>query len=181
MKMTQQLDLDDDGGKLAEGLGHEPRLEPHVGIAHVTLDLRLGNQGRHRVDDQNIDGAATHQRLGDFQCLLSRIGLGNQEVVGLHPELAGVADVEGVFRVDEGGDPSQFLGFRDDMQGQGRFPRGFRTEYLDDPASRNPAHPSAMSSESEPVGMAAMSGSGCVVAQPHDGALAELFFDLTEG
>ena len=123
MKMTQAVGLADDAGKLAQRLGHEPGLEAHVGIAHVPFDLRLGDQGRHRVDYQHVDGAAAHQRLGDFQGLFAGIGLGDEQIVGSDAELPGVADVEGVLGIDESGDPAQFLGFGDDMQRQGRLAR----------------------------------------------------------
>src|SRR5690606_4063633 len=43
--------------KLAEGLGHQTGMKAHMGIAHVSVDLRLGHKGRHRVDDDDVDRA----------------------------------------------------------------------------------------------------------------------------
>src|SRR2546425_10761150 len=38
------------GGQFAQGLRHEPRLKPHMGVSHLSLDLRLGHQGGYGVN-----------------------------------------------------------------------------------------------------------------------------------
>jgi hypothetical protein len=60
----RRLGLADDAGELAQGLGHEPRLHTHWGIAHLAVDLGLGDQGRHGIHHNDIDGTAAHEGLG---------------------------------------------------------------------------------------------------------------------
>ncbi len=152
-----------------------------MGVAHFALDLGLGNQGGDRVDDQNVDGAAAHQRFGNLEGLLAGIGLGHEQVVGLDAELAGVLDVQGVLGVDECGDASFFLGFGDDVQGQGRFARGLRTVDLDDAASGYAADAEGQVEAEGAGGDRRDSGQGDVFTQAHDAALAELLFYLAHG
>jgi hypothetical protein len=47
-------------GELAERLAHEAGLEAHVAVAHFAFDFGLGHQRRHRVDDDEVDGAGAH-------------------------------------------------------------------------------------------------------------------------
>ena len=57
------VDEDDDrvatcamvAGQLAQRLRHEPRLQAHLRIAHLALDLGARHQRRHRVDDEHVD------------------------------------------------------------------------------------------------------------------------------
>src|SRR5690606_24694940 len=41
-------------GDLAEGLAHQASLQTDVAVAHLALDLGPGHQGRHRVDDDDV-------------------------------------------------------------------------------------------------------------------------------
>ena len=65
----------DDGGQLPQRLRHEARLEPEVRVAHLALDLRARHESRDRVDDDQVDGRAPDERLGDLQRLLAGIRL----------------------------------------------------------------------------------------------------------
>jgi hypothetical protein len=56
--------------------------------------------------------AGAHQRVGDFQRLLAGVGLGNQQVLEIDAELAGVNGVERVLGVDEGADAAALLRLR---------------------------------------------------------------------
>ena len=105
-----------------------------MGVAHFALDLGLRHQGRHRVDDDDVDGAGADQDLDDLERLLAGVGLADEEVVDLHPDPGGVDGVEGVLGVDEGGDAALLLGLRDDVQRQGRLAGRLRAVDLDDPA-----------------------------------------------
>ncbi len=58
-----------------------------MGVAHLAFDLGPGHQGRHRVDDQDVDGPAAHQDLGDLQGLLAGVRLADQKLVQLTPSL----------------------------------------------------------------------------------------------
>ena len=112
----------DSGGELAQRLAHQPGLEPHVGVPHIPLNLRLGSQGRHGIHHDHIHRAGPDQAFGDFQGLLPAVGLRNPEVVDIHPEILRVHRVQRVFRVHKRRDASQLLGLRDGVQGQGGLP-----------------------------------------------------------
>ena len=77
--------LGDDAGELAERLAHEAGLEAHVGVAHLAVDLRLGDEGRHRIDYGDVEGAAPDQGLYDLEGLLARVGLADDKLVHLDP------------------------------------------------------------------------------------------------
>src|SRR5262249_8321068 len=49
----------DDAGELAHGLGHEAGLEADDGLAHLALDLGLGDEGGDGVDDDEINRVGT--------------------------------------------------------------------------------------------------------------------------
>ncbi len=71
MKITMVPDLEIDAGQLAQRLAHEARLHAGLHVAHLALELGLGRQRRDRVDDQHVDGAGAHERVGDLQRLLA--------------------------------------------------------------------------------------------------------------
>ena len=68
----------DAAGKFAEGLRHEAGLQAHGGVPHLTFDFGLGDQGGHRVDDQNINGPGTDEVICDFEGLFPVVWLRNQ-------------------------------------------------------------------------------------------------------
>src|SRR5436305_4367013 len=74
--------LGDGAGQLAERLRHEPRLEAHLGVAHVALDLGARHERGDRIDDQHVERARAHQRVGDLERLLPVVGLRDEEVLG---------------------------------------------------------------------------------------------------
>ncbi len=59
-----------------------------MGVAHLALELGLGDEGRDGVDDDDVDGAAADEDLGDLQGLLAVVGLGDEEVVDVDPDAA---------------------------------------------------------------------------------------------
>ena len=73
--------------------------------------------------------------FGDFEGLLTIVGLGNEEVIDIDTQLFGVATVEGVLGVDEGGEATGFLGFGNGVQGKRGFTRRFGAVYFNDPAA----------------------------------------------
>ena len=82
--------------------------------------------------------------------------------------------------VDEGGDAAGLLGFGDDVQGEGGLAGGFGAEDLDDAAAGDAAAAEG-DVEARRAGGDAVDRSAMLVAvEPHDGALAELLFDLAE-
>ncbi len=106
-------------------------------IAHFALDLGAGNECCNRIDNENIYGTTAHQDLGNFQGLFSGVRLGDQQVICVDPQFLGVVNVESMLGVDKSGYSACLLSLCSDMQGQGRFARGFRPINLDDSAARN--------------------------------------------
>ena len=88
----------------------------------------------------DVEGSGADQHVHDFQGLLTGVRLGHQESVGVNAELGGVLRVQGVLRVDEGGNPAQALGIGDRVQGHGGLTRGFRAIDLNDAAARQAAN-----------------------------------------
>ncbi len=92
-------------------------------IAHLALDFGLGRQCRHRVDDDDVDRARTHEHVGDLQRLLARVRLRDQQFVDVDAQLFGIGRVERVFGIDERSRAARLLGFRNNLQGQRRLAR----------------------------------------------------------
>jgi hypothetical protein len=110
-----------------------------MAVAHLAFEFGARHQGGDRVDHQHVDRAGAHQRVGDFQRLLAGVGLGDQQVVDIDAQLAGIDRVERVFGVDEGAGAAALLRLGDDMQRQRGLARAFRPVDLDDPAARQAA------------------------------------------
>ena len=64
---ADRLGLGDARRELAQRLRHQAGLQAHLRVAHLAFDLGLGGQRRHRVDDDDVDGARTDQRVGDLR------------------------------------------------------------------------------------------------------------------
>src|SRR5215210_1418405 len=166
--------------KLPQGLAHEPSLQPHMRVAHLSLDLSPRHEGRHRVDDDDVQGAASDEGIRYLQGLLAVIRLGEVEVLEVHPDSLGVGRVEGVLGVDEGGEPSGLLRLGDDVQGEGRLSARLGAEDLDDATPRD-----AADAEGEVEGQGAGRDRGdplaLLVAHAHDRTLPELPLYLGDG
>ena len=167
-------------GELAQGLAHEAGLEARLHVAHLAVEFGLRGQRRHRVDDEHVDGAGAHQGVGDLERLLARVGLGDQEIVQVDPELAGIDRIERMLRVDEGADAALLLGLGDGVQGQRRLARGFRPVDLDDAAAGQAAD-AERDVEAERTRRDGLDFNRLLaLAEPHDRALAEGALDLRE-
>ena len=166
-------------GELAQGLGHEPGLQADVGVPHLALDLGPGHQRGDRVDDDHVDRAGADQHVGDFQRLLAGVGLGDEQPVGVHPELLGVLRVERVLGVDEGGDPAGLLCVGGRVQRHGGLPAALRPVDLDDPAAGYAADAERDVQRDRP-GRDHLDRCPGLVTEPHDRAPAELPLDLGE-
>src|SRR5438093_7193659 len=173
--------LGDGARQLAERLRHEPRLQAHLRVAHVALDLGARDQGSDRIDDQHVDRARAHQGVGDLERLLAVVGLRDEEVLGLDAELARVAHVERVLRVDEGADAAALLALGDELERERGLTRRLGPVDLDHTPARDPAD-----AERDIEAERARRQAGDVLrqrllAELHDGALAELLLDLADG
>ena len=170
----------DRGGELAQRLAHQARLQAGLAVAHLAFELGARHQRRDRIDDQHVDRARAHQRVGDLERLLAGVGLRDQQIVDIDPELAGIDRVERVLGVDEGADAALLLRLGQAVQRQRGLAGGFRPVDLDHPAARQAAD-AERDVEAERAG-----GDGVdvhrlvVLAEPHDRALAEIALDLGE-
>ena len=86
MKMTEVLDRLIAPGELAHRLGHEPGLQADVAVPHLSVDLRLRDEGRDRVDHDDIDRAAAHEDLDDLERLLAGVRLRDEQLLGVHAD-----------------------------------------------------------------------------------------------
>jgi hypothetical protein len=93
-----------------------------MGVAHLPLDLGPGHEGRHRVDDEDVERSGADEHVGDLERLFPGVGLGDEQLVDVHPDGLGVDRVEGVLGVDEGGDAAVALGLGDDVEGEAGRP-----------------------------------------------------------
>ena len=96
-----------------------------MGITHLSFKFRARHQCSHRVYDQHIDRAGAHQRIGNFQSLLARIRLRDQEFVNIHTQFLRITGVQRVFGIDDGAGAAHFLGFGDYLERQRGFTRAF--------------------------------------------------------
>ena len=97
-----------------------------MGVAHISFDLRLWRQCRHRIDNDDIHRTRTDERLGDIQGLLAVVGLRYPEFVDVDSEIARIDRIESVLGIDEGRDAALFLGFGNGMKSERRLPRRLR-------------------------------------------------------
>ena len=86
--------------------------KPMWRIAHVAVDLGLRHQRGHRVDHDHVDRVRAHQRLDDLERLLAGVRLGDQQLVEVDAQPAGIERVERVLGVDIGRDAAHASGPR---------------------------------------------------------------------
>jgi hypothetical protein len=104
MKIAVVPELFRAAGDLAQRLAHQAGLQADVAVAHLALDLGARHERGHRVDDDDVERAGADQHVGDLERLLTGVGLGDQQRVGVDAEGLRILRVERVLGVDEGGD-----------------------------------------------------------------------------
>ena len=87
-----------------------------MAVAHFTLDFGFGYKRRYGVNNDHVDSAAADQRLGDFQCILSGVGLRYEKGVHINAECRRIGGVERVLNVDKRHGAAVFLSLRDAVQ-----------------------------------------------------------------
>ncbi len=152
-----------------------------MGVAHVSLYLRLWRKGRNGVNHDDVHRAGSHESFGDFERLLSGVGLGYPELVHVHPEGASVGGVERVLGVHECCDAAQLLRLGDRMQCQCGLSGRLGSEDLHHASLRVSAetqrfvdHDRAAGNDFDPARVGSL-------AHLHKRALAELLLDLEPG
>src|SRR5450432_323215 len=98
----------------------------------------------------------------------------------MNAEALGPGRIEGMLGVDEGCDAAGFLGVADDVQGERGFAAGFWAKDFDHSSARN-AVTAEREIEAKAAGRDAVDDGGFVAVESHDGAFAELFFNLLDG
>ena len=171
--------LADGGGEFAEGLAHESGLESDFVIAHVAFDFGFWGECCDGVDDDDVDGAAADEVVGDFECLFAVVGLGDEEVVDVDAEFFGVIGVKGVFGVDECGDSAVFLALCYGVDGNGGLTGGFGAVDFDDAAFGESAY-AECDVEVDGSGGDYVEVDFGAVAEFHDGAFSVGFLNLVE-
>ena len=169
--------LGDVGREFAESLAHQAGLQTHFVVAHFTFDLGFRGKGRDRVDDDDVDGAAADQVVGDFKRLFAIVGLGDEQRVDVHAQVDGVGAVEGVLGVDDRGDAALLLGLGDGVDGQRGLAAGLRAVDLDDPSSRIAADTQGVI-QGDGAGRNDGNFLGRLVSHLHNGAFAVVLLDL---
>src|SRR5450631_2970959 len=174
----ERVGAPDVGGELPQRLAHEARLQSHLRLAHLALDLRFRRERRDRIDHDAIDGSRAHQHVDDLERLLAVVGLREEELRRIDAQALRILGVERVLGVDEGGGAAELLDVGDDLQRERGLAGRFRPVDLDHAPARQPAH-AERHVEAERAGgddLDALFDIG--IAQLHDRALAELLLDL---
>ena len=164
-------------GELAQSLGHQPRLEPDVAVAHLALDLGPGNQRCHRVDDDDVDRTGTDQHVRDLERLLTGVGLAHQQSVCVDAQLLGIVGVERVLGIDECRDAAGLLGACHRVEGDRRLARALRAVDLDDAPTGQPAD-AQCDVQGDGPSRNDVDGDTDLVAEPHHRTLAVRLLDL---
>src|SRR5699024_4749920 len=107
------------------------------------------------------------------------VRLGDQQSVGVHPELLRILRVQGVLGVDERRDTAVLLRVRHRVQGHGGLPGGLRAVDLDDPPAGQTTGTERHVQGDRPGGDHLHRWAG-VVAETHHRTFAEGSVDLTE-
>ena len=108
-------------------------------VAHLALDLGARRQRGDRVDDDQIDRAGAHERVGDLERLLAAVGLRDQQILEVDAEPPRVVGVERVLGVDERAHAAGALRLGDRVQRQRGLARRLRAVDLDDASARQAA------------------------------------------
>jgi hypothetical protein len=150
-------------------------------IAHLTLQFRTRGERGDRVDRDEIDRPGADEHVDDLQRLLAIVGLGDEQLVDVDPDLLGVERIHRVLGVDERAHATELLGLGDDVVDERRLARRLRAEDLDDPSAGDAADAERDVKRERTGGDRITVDAGAGVAHPHHAALAELALDLREG
>src|SRR3989344_8886886 len=114
---------------------------PHLSGTHLPLYFVFWSQRRHRVDDEEVDRAASNQALDNLERLLPGVRLRDKEVEDVNADALGILGVERVLGVDKRAYPALFLCFSNSVEGKCRFAGRFRAEDFNYAPARVAADP----------------------------------------
>ena len=151
-----------------------------MAVAHVAVDLCLGNQRSHGIHYHNVQGSGTNHGFRDLERLLSVVRLGYVQVIHVHTDILRIHRIQRMFRIDKSRNAPALLNLGNHMEGDRGFTAGFRSVDLDHPALGN-------SSESQRYIETEGTRGNCLyihlcrrIAQLHDSSLSKLFFNLAK-
>ncbi len=139
-----------------------------------------GTRAATEFDDDHLDRAGAHQRLGDLEGLLAGIGLRDQQVVHIHAAAGGIRRVEGVLHVDESHRAAHVLGLGGDVLADGGLAGRLRAVDLGNASARDAAHAQGDVERKRP-GRDDVGDHLVGFTQAHDRALAVAFDDIAQG
>ena len=160
------------GGQLAQGLAHKPRLHPHRSHTHLAFQFGLGHQGGHGINHDHIQRVGARQCLANSQRLFATVGLGHQQIVQVHSQAFGVGGIQRVLGVNERGQSARSLRMRDDVEHQSGFAGGFRAKNFDNTPARHAADSQGQIERERACGDDRDLLQRSRIAQPHDAAIA---------
>ena len=149
-------------------------------VAHIAIEFRFGYQGCNRVNHDHVHRSATDQHLSDFQGLFPGVRLRKKKVVKVHPKFLCIFRVECMLGVDEGGNPTHFLGLRNDVKRETCLARCFGAIDFNDTSAGNPTYAQSGIERDGSGGNNRNPLQGFCLPQFHDRSLTELFFNLRE-
>ena len=138
MKISTHFERRDGRRQLAEGLAHQPSLNPDRRVADIPFHFRSRHEGGDRVDHDHIHGAGFDQIFSNLKGFLGRSRLADQEVFNLHAELLTPGGVKSMLNIDERRDPADPLGIGHRVEGDRGLAAGFGAKKLDDSTARQP-------------------------------------------
>ena len=118
---AQRLGAVEVARELAHCLAHHPRLQPDRLIAHLAFELDARRQRRDGVQRDDVDGAGADEHVADLERLLAVVGLGDEQLVDVDPDLTRVERIHRVLGVDERADPAELLSLSEDVVDERRL------------------------------------------------------------
>ena len=150
-------------------------------VAHIPFHLGPGNQGRHAVDYNAIDGAAPYQLFRYIQSLFGAVRLGDQQIVQIQPAITRVMRVHGVLHIDIGGQTTRLLGLRHNVNSQGGLACRFGAIDFSNAPPGNSTH-AQRQVQGQGAGGNDLSGNTLAqFSQAHHRALSVVLFDFAQG
>ena len=86
-----------------------------MAVTHIAFDLRLGNQGRDRIDDDDVKGTRPDEHVRDLQRLLAVVRLRDDQGIGVDTQMPGIDRIQRVLGIDECRHPAVLLCVGDHM------------------------------------------------------------------
>ena len=97
-----------------------------MGVSHIAFNFILWCQCRYGIHNNEINCSGARQSFQHIQCLLSKVWLRDEEIVGIDTEIFGIGNIQGMLGIDKSTDHLLFLGRGDGLECQRSFARGLR-------------------------------------------------------